>query len=132
MHQMRPRNTGVNRHGVVVPLDDDDELLQPVYQEPFQVRKNVLPPALDPKLAAAAAAASEVTTKRGLESAEAAKVSIEDVHSSMDNLKMVEPATLQLVRKGRTFFLFSVAAIGQNQGCQFLRQSFLEIYVRIW
>ena len=101
MHQMRPRNTGVNRHGVVVPLDDDDELLQPVYQEPFQVRKNVLPPALDPKLAAAAAA-SEVTTKRGLESAEAAKVSIEDVHSSMDNLKMVEPATLQLVRKGRT------------------------------
>ena len=102
MHQMRPRNTGVNRHGVVVPLDDDDELLQPVYQEPFQVRKNVLPPALDPKLAAAAAAASEVTTKRALESAEAAKVSIEDVHSSMDNLKMVEPATLQLVRKGRT------------------------------
>ena len=102
MHQMRPRNTGVNRHGVVVPLDDDDELLQPVYQEPFQVRpKNVLPPALDPKIAGAA---SEVTTKRGLESAEAAKVSIEDVHSSMDNLKMVEPSTLQLVRKGRTCY----------------------------
>ena len=43
MHQKRlqqppqPRHTSVNRHGVVVALEDDDlDLLQPVYQEPFQ------------------------------------------------------------------------------------------------
>ena len=28
MHQLRARNTGVNRHGVVVALEDDDDLLQ--------------------------------------------------------------------------------------------------------
>ena len=31
----RPRHTSVNRHGVVVALDEDDDLLQPVYQEPY-------------------------------------------------------------------------------------------------
>lgn len=39
MHQKhpRPRHTSVNRHGVVALEDDDLDLLQPVYQEPYQV-----------------------------------------------------------------------------------------------
>ena len=106
MHQLRqPRHTGVNRHGVVMPLEDDDDLLQPVYQEPFQIRGAA---ALDSKSEASAiisavkkehihnsVAAVEATTN--VTSNETA------VHSSLDNLK--DPTTLQLMRKGKPIFL---------------------------
>lgn len=43
MHQkQRPRHTSVNRHGVVALEEDDLDLLQPVYQEPFQQQQNTV------------------------------------------------------------------------------------------
>ena len=95
MHQLRPRHTGVNRHGVVMPLEDDDDLLQPVYQEPFQIRGAA---ALDSKSEAAIAAKKELSVA-AVEATTNVTSNENVVHSSLDNLK--DPTTLQLMRKGK-------------------------------
>ena len=98
MHQLhRPRHTGVNRHGVVMPLEDDDDLLQPVYQEPFQIRGAA---ALDSKSEAAIAAKKEHHSVAAIEATTNVTSNENVVHSSLDNLK--DPTTLQLMRKGKT------------------------------
>ena len=75
--------------------------LQPVYQEPFQIR-GLTASKLDSKLETKEAKSSvEATTNvTSCEHGDA-------VHNSLDNLK--EPATLQLVRKGKltSFFYLS-------------------------
>ena len=104
MHQLRqPRHTGVNRHGVVMPLEDDDDLLQPVYQEPFQIRGAA---ALDSK--SEASAIISAVKKEHIHSVAAVEATTNVtsnenvVHSSLDNLK--DPTTLQLMRKGKPNF----------------------------
>lgn len=84
MHQLRPRHTGVNRHGIVVALDDDDDLLQPVYQEPYAHR---------------GAIALNIDSKNKDNNSAASSASDQD--NDLKNCASVEPATLQLVRKGK-------------------------------
>ena len=106
MHQKhrQHRHTSVNRHGVVVALEDEDDLLQPVYQEPFQnsnMQRGAV--ALNVNITAAESknnGSGSVNTKELLHPSSSAS----DDNNSADNLKLSsggEPATLQLVRKGR-------------------------------
>ena len=109
MHQLRPRHTGVNRHGVVVALDDDDDLLQPVYQEPYQNHRATIALNIDPK-------------NKDNHSASASSASDQD--NDFKNCASVEPATLQLVRKGRTtmFYYFIDVYTGIPPRCLIFRK----------
>ena len=78
--------------------------LQPVYQEPFQIR-GLTASKLDCKLETKEAKSSVEATTNVTSSEHG-----DAVHNSLDNLK--EPATLQLVRKGK---LTSIS-ISQGRG----------------
>ena len=116
----QPRHTSVNRHGVVVALEDDDlDLLQPVYQEPFQ--QNMQRGATmslnisesNKSGSAASVSIGHVQTCSRPEKSENGPQSsgASDDNNSADNLKLNEPATLQLVRKGRKINTFLIIVL---------------------
>ena len=71
----------ISRHGVVVALEDDDDLLQPVYQEPYN----------NPNMQRGAALVLQEKSNA------TSNATSED---PLDNIEDKEP--LHLVRKGRT------------------------------
>ena len=74
-----------SRHGVVVALEDDDDLLQPVYQEPYN----------NPNMQRGAL----VLQEKSIATSNAAATSAE--HEPIENIEDKEPQ-LHFVKKGKT------------------------------
>ena len=109
MHQKRSavasaRHTSVNRHGVVAleecAGENDFDLLQPVYQEPFHLQRGAMAMQNIPE------SANKIFNSGSGGNSVKEHVSSASEDNATDNLKLNEAATLQLVRKGKTKYFF--------------------------